>query len=293
VRSSDRFRDEALARALDDAIAGGTAAARAPLFDRLRRASALPGPRANLPLVRAFAGEAAHRGAAIDPLLAAMRQFHEDVAPFGHVDEYLAICAVAGIGARAAADPKARGRLLQSLEDAACDDRSRIRDEVAVALVSCGNGEGPAFADVLARWIEDDEPYLARAVLAALRDDTLLLALGAENVARLVDAAFARIAREHRGGRRHEAFRRLVRTVEEVVPAIVGRHPSIIAVLERHAANDDEDVRAAIEAIVPALDKGRTQEQARALSSAIAAAKKPSRDPRWDRLPGKRGRGKR
>ena len=37
---------------------------------------------------------------------------------------------------------------------------------------------------------------------------------------------------------------------------------------------------------------GRFVDLARAIEAALAATKKPSRDPRWDRLPGKRGRGR-
>lgn len=288
----DRFRDEALLQALDAAIEGGPVA-RAPLFDRLRRASGLPGPRMNDPLVRAFAAEVARRGRAADPLLDAMRAFHEDVAPFGHVDEILAVLGVAGTASRAKSDPKARAKLLASLEDAACDDRSRVRDEVTHALIAIGLEEGAAFAPTLRRWIDDDEPYLARAAVVALADADLLHALGAEVAGELLDAALERLGREHRGGRRHESFRRLQRALEVTPAAIVARFPTVSAVLEKHASHADEDVRLAVEAAANALRKGRTQDRAASIDAAIAAAKKPSRDPRWDRLPGKRGRGKR
>src|SRR5207248_1361493 len=123
------LRDEAIVRALDAAIRTGD---RAALYDKLRRASGLPGPRLNLPLVRAFASEIARRGAAADALLVAMATLHENVAPYGHVDEILPILGVAGIGARAASDASARRALLEHLEEAACErTRFRVRDEVA------------------------------------------------------------------------------------------------------------------------------------------------------------------
>ncbi len=289
---SDRFRDPTLGDALDAAIAAAPGA-RAPLYDKLRRAAGLPGPRMNDALVRAFAAEVARRGAAADGLLAAMRALHPDVAPFGHVDEFLAILGTAGVGARAATDATVRSQLLENLKEDAADIRSRVRDEVSRALGMIALAAGPGFARTLVRWVDDDEPYLARAVAAALKETDVLLLFGPEETAALVDAALARVHREHRGGRRHDSYRRLVRELEVACGAAVTRHPTVADVLERHAATDDEDVRGLVEVAANALRKGRVQERAAQLDAAIAKTKKPSRDPRWDRLPGKRGRGKR
>lgn len=289
--SADRFRDPALAQALDAALTGG-AAARAPLYDRLRRVSGLPGPRINVALVRAFAGEVAHRGAAADALLAAMRAVHDDVAPFGHVDEILTVLGVAGTGARAASDAKVRNKLLVALEDPACDVRSRVRDEVSNALVSAGIAAPEEMTPTLRRWIDDEQPYLGRAVVGALADSDLMSTLGGESVTELLEAALERVSREHRGGRRHDGYRRLVRALETTMPLAVARFTQTAAMAERQAANEDEDVRSVIEATAASLDKGRARDRAATLLAALQAAKKPSRDPRWDRLPGKRGRGR-
>lgn len=289
--STDRFRDEALTQLLDAALAGGPPA-RAPLYERLRRLSGLPGPRMNDPLVRAFAGEAVRRGAAADGLLAAMRAHHDDIAPHGHVDEFLAVLGVAGTGARAAADAKARDKLLEPLADAACDPRSRIRVEATTGLVSVGVEVGPSFAETLRAWIEDDEPYLARAAIDAAADPRLLPVLGAERAALLLDATYERIARERRAGRRSEGFNRLMRAMEVAAPAMIVKYPVIAEVLVKQAGNGDEDVRLAIESALPGLRKGRASDRVPAIEEALKASKKPSRDPRWDRLPGKRGRGK-
>ncbi len=185
----DRFRDEAISKALDDAIAGGVSA-RAPLYDKLRRGSGLPGPRFNTSLLRAFAGEVAHRGAAADALLAAMSAFHDDVAPHGHVDEFLAMCGIAGIGARAASDPKARKKMLEPLADAARDPRSRIRVEVTTAMTAIALAVGPDIESTLRTWIEDDDAYLAQAALEVLSNVDVLPMLGAERGAELLDAIY-------------------------------------------------------------------------------------------------------
>ena len=289
MTASTGFRDPALAPVLDAALASPTA--RAALYDRLRRASGLPSPRVNMGLVTAFAAEAAHRGAMIDALLAAMCAVPEDAAPYGHVDEILPILGVAGTGARAAADPTARAKLVEGLEDMACDRRSRVRDGVAHALASIGLVD-VQFHGPLTRWIDDDQPWLLRAVATALSEVPLIAALGAAPLSQLSDRMLLRIEREHRAGRRHEAFRRALTAVEGALPAIVQRHFVVTEALTKHAKSEDEDVTGAIAACAKALAKGRAAEQAKTLEAALAAAAKPSRDPRWDRLPGKRGRGK-
>ncbi|GAC1352853.1 MAG: hypothetical protein NVS3B20_10970 [Polyangiales bacterium] len=288
MKNSDRFRDEELDRAFDLAMKGD----RAPLFDRLRRASGLPSPRVNEGLISAFAGEAARRGAAADFLLEAMIAMEEDVAPYGHVDEIFPILGVAGVGARAVADEGVRTEFLEVLEEASCDRRSRVRDEVGRALIRLGVVVGPPFVKVLLRWIESDQTYLARAVASTLSDGEFLGAIGSEGAAALLDACCKRIAVEHRAGRRHDAYRKFCRVLTEAPPKMVARHPLVSEVLVKQAANPDEDVRAVIEASVEPIRRGRATDRAQLIADALAKSKKPSRDPRWDRLPGRRGRGK-
>lgn len=284
------FRDPALGPALDAAL---VPAGRAAFYDRLRRASGLPSPRVNQGLVAAFGVEAAKRGAAVDALLAAMCAVDEDVAPYGHVDEILPILGVAGTAARATADPKARKKLVEALEDMACDRRSRVRDGVAGALVSVGLVDA-GFSATLARWIDDEQPWLLRAVAVALSDTTLVGAFPSDTIADLTERLLLRVEREHRAGRRHEAFRRAVTAVQEALPTLIQRHPvAVLGVLVRFTKSLDEDVTDAIAATADKLHKARVADLADALRDAIGVATKPARDPRWERLPGKRGRGKR
>lgn len=288
---ADRFRDEAIAKALDEAIAGGTPA-RAPLYDKLRRGSGLPGPRFNVSLLRAFAGEVAQRGAAADALLAAMRACHDDVAPHGHVDEFLAMCGIAGTGARAAADPKARKKMMEPLAEAARDPRARIRLEVTTAMIAIALAVGPSIADTLRTWIAEDDAYFAQAALEVISNADVLPVLGVETAAELLDSIYARVAEQSRSGRRAEGFNRLLRALAVAPGTMVARYPQLADVVEKYAQNKDEDVRMVVAELVPVIKKGRAHDRAAAIESALAAAKKPSRDPRWDRLPGKRGRGR-
>ena len=285
----DHFRDEGLGVALDLAISKD----RAPLYDKLRRACGLPGPRLNAGLVSAFASEVARRGAIADRLIAAMLSINEDIAPYGHVDEILPILGVAAAAARANADPKARKDLLEMLEEASCDSRSRVRDEVASALILVGNTVGPKFAGELRRWIAHEQPYLGRAALTALLDVELLATLGPEHSAELLDTMLVRIKDAHRAEKRHDGFRKFLRAAMLVAPAMIARHPTAIEVVVKHAASQDVDVRSVLEASVDPIRHSRNSERADVIEAALAKSKKPSRDPRWDRLPGKRGRGKR
>lgn len=282
----DRFRDEAIGKALDEAIAGN----RAPFYDKMRRASGLPGPRFNDALVRAFANECARRGAECDALLAALRAFHDDIAKHGHVDEFLAILGIAGTGARAAADKKARKKLMEPIAEASRDSRTRIRVEVTHALISIGMEEGEVFGNTLRMWAEDEDAYVVQAALEATANGELLPKLGPEHASAILDLAYKRIYNESRSGRRSEAFNRLMRAMAVLPAQIVGRYPQLTEVIEKHIHTKDEDVRIAIEEVLPAIKKGRAHERAAAIEAALASTKKPSRDPRWDRLPGKRGR---
>ena len=288
---SDRFRDEAISKALDEAIAGG-ATARAPLYDKLRRGSGLPGPRFNVDLLRAFAGEVASRCGVADALLAAMNAFHDDIAPHGHVDEFIAMCGIAGIGARAAADAKARKRLLEPLIEAARDPRARIRLEVTHAMIAIGLQVGPTIADTLRTWVEDNDAYLTQAALEIISNVEILPMLGAERAAELLDGIYKRVAEQSRSGRRAEGFARLLRALAIAPGTMVARFPQLADVVETHAKNKDEDVRLVVAQLVEVIKKGRAHDRAAAIEAALAATKKPSRDPRWDRLPGKRGRGR-
>lgn len=284
----DSFRDDTIPAALDRAIAGE----RAPLVDRLRRASGLPGLRPNDGLLRAWAAESIRRGQAIDPLLTAFVSMHEDVAPYGHVDEILPILGVTGLGARAGADAKARSAILEQLEEASCDGRFRVRDQVAQALASMTETLGREFVPTLCAWLDHEQPFLGRAVVSALADRNALAPLSAEDVISIADHALGRVEREHRAGHRHVAFRDLCRAMPAMLVAIVLRHPSASTTLEAWAMREDEDNRDTLAAVAKTLSKGVQGARGTAIADALTASTKKPRDPRHGRLPGKRGRGK-
>jgi hypothetical protein len=122
--------------------------------------SGLPGPRANLELLAAFA----------------------DVAPeevilglVGTDDEYFASCAAAALGRLATdADGERRAEVLRVLHAQATDARWRVREGVAMALQRLGDTESAALCAVVASWAADPHPLVQRAAVAGVCEPRLL-----------------------------------------------------------------------------------------------------------------------
>lgn len=125
--------------------------------------SGLPGPRANLRLVEAFAALA--DGPTVDELL------RRD-------EEYLTLCAAAALSLWSE-DPacETRARAL------AADDRWRVREGVAIGLQLLGDVTPSALASIATRWAEDQDPLVQRAAVAAVCEPRLLRTASAAAVA--------------------------------------------------------------------------------------------------------------
>ena len=123
----------------------------------LSERSGVPGPRANLELLRAVAdiGDLATYDALIDT-----------------DDEYLTCCGVVGLGAELAARPD--GRLLARLRAYASDPRWRVREAVAMALQRLGDADLDRLRSVVLDWADDPDPLVQRAAAAAICEPRLL-----------------------------------------------------------------------------------------------------------------------
>lgn len=118
--------------------------------------SGLPGPRANLELLQAVADAGARP--TFDALIASG-------------DEYLTACGVVGLGASwATGDETVERRLHEHASDA----RWRVREAVAMALQRVGDADLPLLLQVVATWVEDPDPYVERAAVAAVCEPRLL-----------------------------------------------------------------------------------------------------------------------
>jgi hypothetical protein len=121
----------------------------------LKKHSGLPGPRANLELVKAVGEEADADG--LWRLSASS-------------DEFLALCGTAGLGKVALMEPET---VMTWLKEVASDQRWRVREGVAIALQRIGRESMPRLLADMELWAEDG-PFVQRAAVAGLCEPALL-----------------------------------------------------------------------------------------------------------------------
>jgi hypothetical protein len=284
-----------LARALDQAVAGAPGA----LHALLARASRLPGTRMNAELADAFAEACRTRGAVADGVALALTRLSADEAPGATAREFLPICGVVALAARAAADEDVRSRFVGELHARADDLRFRVRDAVVDALGRIGVAAGDALVVELASWM--DGYFHAAAVLRALENPSWLGRIRDANalVARL-DEAFVLARDAPRAAARWPGHKALVEALSSspgVIAAALGL--PVLDMLERWAAGSDPVLREAVRATLrfrklagrfgPELDRVR-----RALEASAPAPRNPDHDvgPTRDRSGRKRRRGR-
>lgn len=122
--------------------------------------SGLPGPRANLELMQAFADVAA-------PALIHELSRDDDV--------YLRCCGTVGLGRlylEGADDERAAVR--DRLTHLAGDPSWRVREATAMAAQRIGDGDPAAVRAIAGAWASDPDPLVARAGIAALCEPRLL-----------------------------------------------------------------------------------------------------------------------
>ena len=285
----DRGRGAGLEALALRAIAGDEQA----LFHALARRSRLPGPRADLAFAASFARECAALGPAVDALAARMATLDPDRYPGGTELEFLPICGVLAVGARAAAGSGERARLLAVLHDAAEDLRWRVRDAVPEALAAVGARSGDALVGEVAPWMRGF--FHAAAVLRALaRREWLSALIDASGPLARLDEALALAEEADRSSPRYPGYKALVDTVREVPPALALRFGGeVLARVARHTSAREPTLRAALASVAEhtALKRRFPTEMA-VLVAALKASEKPRRDPRTDVGPTRR-RGKR
>lgn len=140
----------------------------AETFAYLTAGSGLPGPRANLELMGAFADvspAALVRAAADEP------------------DDYLRCCGTVGLGrllleAEPAATAPAAGSPAATLETLlharAAEDSWRVREAAAMALQRVGDQDPARLRRLVAQWVADTDPLVRRAAVAAVCEPRLL-----------------------------------------------------------------------------------------------------------------------
>ncbi len=284
-----------LARALDQAVAGKPDA----LHALLTRASRLPGTRMNSDLADAFAEACRTRGARSDGVALSLARMSAEEAPGATAREFLPVCGVYAIAARAAADERARGRLVPELHARADDLRFRVRDAVVEALSRVGAAAGDALVRDVASWM--DGYFHAAAVVRALAAANWLGAIRdtGEVVARL-DEAFALVRDAPRSAARWPGHKALVDALRESPGALAASlGVPVLDMLERWSAASDPVLRDVVARAIGAPKlAGRFGAEVERVAKALAASRPAPRNPDHDVGPtrdrsGSRRRGRR
>jgi hypothetical protein len=293
MKTGEGLRSEAITTALDEAVRVGERA-HDRLFKVLAVASGLPGPRMNAGVAVGFANECAARGKAADKLIERLASLDAELAPGATELEFLPVCGVLALGARAAkeTDRKLRTKTLLRLHDAAEDVRFRVREAAAMALARLGSTDGDGLIADIGSWM--DGFFQSAAVLRAIADPLWLTALtDVEPVVERMDAAFLLARDAPRSAVRWPGWKALHEELGQTPAAVAARFGApVFDMLVRWSETSMPELREAIEQGL--RDKrlgGRFHADIERVREALKASAPIARDPTLARQ-GMRGRAK-
>lgn len=290
MTTAEGLRGDALQAAFQEGIAGRPDR----LYILLSNASGLPGTRVNMTLAQAFTVECLGRGKAADKLIQEMCFLDADRAPGDSGGEFLPVCGVLALAARAASDknPLLRKKALPILHALSEDFRFRVREIVPIALARIGAVMGDELVHELASWT--DGFFQGAAALNAMAQPNFLPVIddAAAAIARL-DEAYALAKNAPRSAARYPGFKALVDALG-TAPAVLATRFGV-PVFDRLAVwsnTEMKELRGAIETAIrsPKLTSRYAQEVKR-VQAALDASVPPPRDPTLA-VKGMRGRGK-
>ncbi len=284
------MQPDPLSRALDDAIAGR----RASLFDLLSRGSRLPGPRANGALAEAFAQACRARGAKADAVALGMAHLSADEAPGATPLEFLPICGVVALAARATSDEAIRSGFVSELHSLADDLRFRVREAVVDGLARIGAVAGETLVEETASWM--DGYFHAAAVVRALSRETWLTQLHEpDGPIRRLDEAFELARNAPRAAARYPGHKALLEALREGPPRAALRFGvPVFDLLDRWAAVKDPVLRELVATLLAdGKLAGRFRPELERLRGTLAATAPPVRNPDHDHGPSRDRSGKR
>ncbi len=228
-----------LGRALDEAIAGRPT----PLFALLERGSRLPGPRANDALADAFALACRARHPRADALALSMARLTADEAPGAGPREFLPMCGLLALGARAAEDAGLRAAFVTELHAHADDLRFRVREAVIDALARIGAASGDALVHEVRLWM-DGYFHAAAIVFGLARENWLGQLHAALPVIALLDDAFVLARDAPRAAARYPGRKALIDALTRTPAVLAVRFGvPVFDMLVRWAAVSDPELR--------------------------------------------------
>jgi hypothetical protein len=265
------------------ALAEAVGGRRQRLFDLLARGSRLPGPRINEDLAEAFAVACRSAGVRADAVALAMARLSADEAPGATPLEFLPVCGLRALGARAAADAGVRGAMMAELHAHADDLRFRVRDAVVEGLARVGAASGERTVDDVASWM--DGYFHAAAVLRALSADGWLSAVhDADPVTARLEEAFVLVRDAPRAAARWPGHKALLDALGEAPVAFAARlGVPVFDLLARWAAVRDPAIQAALAKVLGAKRlAGRFGVEVERVRAAEHAARPAPRNPDHD-----------
>jgi hypothetical protein len=209
--------------------------------------------------------------------------------------EFLALCGVLAVAARAQVDASMRDKALVLLEERAEDPRFRVRDAVPIGLAMLGTKMHAELATRVAHWT--DRYFQAAAVLRALADRTWLETFApneGELPIRLLDESFHLAADAPRSDSRYPGHKALVEALGYVPKAFIKRFGR--AMFDQLAEwAPDVKMPELREAILANLDDSHFKkpfaDEIKNVKALVESSKAPPRDPTRI-IQGMRSRGK-
>jgi hypothetical protein len=288
---AEGLRSDVLNAAFDDALKGRPER----LFVQLGIQSGLPGTRMNTILAQAFATECVGRGKVVDKLISTMAQLSPEVAPGASEREFLPVCGVLAIGARAASEtknPAMRKTAIAILHEAAEDVRFRVREIVPIALAKLGAVMGDTLVHELASWM--DGYFHAAAVLLAMAQPNFLPHIDdVEAALARLDEAYALAKNAARSTSRYPGRKALIDALAIAPAALAGRFGvPMFDRLVTWSNTEDPELRGAVEGAIKSEKLvSRYTADVKRVRAALVASIPPPRDPTLA-VKGMRGRGK-
>jgi hypothetical protein len=293
------LRNANLSAALEQAASarGSETAKTADLFRQLELVSGLPGTRMNMPLAVAFAHDAARLGVKADGLIFEMAELSAEVARGATSKEFLPVCGVLAVGARAmlAKEDAIRDRALALLEEKADDPRFRVREAVPVALSMVGHKMRSDLAARVEPWM--DRYFQAAAVILALAEPAWLETFAVDDheaAINLLHAAFTLAHDAPRSAVRYPGHKALIDALHRAPNALVKRFG--VPMFDRlRMWAENVKIPELRDAILSNLEDAQLKkpfaDEIRRVKQAVENSKTPPRDPTRI-IQGTRGRGK-
>jgi hypothetical protein len=237
----------------------------------------------NSALAETFAQACRARGADADGVALTLSRLSAGEAPGATALEFLPVCGLYAVGARAAADQSVRGRFIIELHAHADDLRFRSRDAVVHALARVGSVAGDALVRDVAPWM--DGYFHAAAVLLALALDAWLGRLrDVDAVVARLDEGFALALAAPRAAARWPGHKELVSALERATPCVAVRFGiPVFEMLVRWSAVKDPILRDAIARVLRSQRlAGRYRAEVDRVQAALLASRPAPRNPDHD-----------